>query len=274
MALMGKKSPKPLNKQHSIICCLYAIIDFIIAAPAKNIFPLLISVFLISCGDRAPVDQEYLESEQYQKFSEKQAQEHTFQIESYKTLEKYLAELGKCDLGSERSYPLQIDDRVLEQEHSACKAVGDKYNTNFRIRNLGYSSFEDIIIRWIIVKKESIYEDTEFIAATYREDSLISFQTVGVFRQNLQQDISTNIKVDRQDNYIRIQSSMDRGIKYPFNYNNVIRSTFQIDTLGRINEHTDKATSYQSLPKYNDEQNRSWIYLNSTVARDILQYQK
>lgn len=264
MAPMGKKSQKLLNKQHSIICLLYAIPDSVFAVLVKIIYPLLIVAFLISCGDRAPVDREYLESEKYRTFSEKESQEQNFRIENYKSLEKYLAEFGQCDLGKERNYPLQVDNRILEQEFSTCEGISNKYNTNFRIQNFGYSSFEDILIRWIIVQRESIYEDTEFIAATYRDGSLVGFQTVGVFRQNLQQHISTNIKVERQENNILIRSSMIRGIKYPFNYDNVIQSSFRIDTLGVVEEHTDQSTSYQSLPGYLEELNgcargKQWV---------------
>lgn len=268
MAPKGKKSPKLLNRQSSIISRLQAF------APKAGLL-LFFAIFLFSCGDRAPVDKKYLESERYQQFSEKQAQEHTLRIENYKTFEKYLSEFSQCALGKERDYPLHIDNAIADKELSTCNAVGDKYDiSNFRIRSFGYSSFGDIIIRWIIVKKESIYEDTELFAATYRDGSLVSFKTVGVFRQNLQQDITTNIEVEREEDFIRIQSSMDRGVKYPINYDNVTQSTFQIDSLGRIKERASQATSYQSLPKYLEQRNRSRIYSSSPVGkRTSLKYE-
>lgn len=275
MALMGKKSLKLRDKQNSIISCLHTgIIAFEVAIVKTAVLLLLISVFLFSCGDRAPVDREYLKSERYQQFSERQSQEYTLRIENYESLEKYLSEFGQCDLGIKRNYPLQIDNRILEQEFSRCDEVDDKYDSNFTIQNFGYSPFKEITIRWIIVQQESVYENTELFVTTYRNDSLISFQTVGVFRQNLQQDISTNIEVDREDNFIRIQSSMDRGIKYPFNYDNVIQSTYEIDEFGNIKERTEEATSYQSLPKYLDELNccargEKWI-LPLQINSDVL----
>lgn len=220
---------------------------------AKQCWLLLICLLFISCGDSAPVDRQYLESDEYTQFSEKQQEEYAAQIKDYQTLRKYLTEFTNCQKGIERQLPLQINFSILKESKNECEEVDDKFNTNFDTQIFGYSSLKDVIIRWIILKKESAYIDAELLAVTYRDGEMIDFQTVGVFRENLSQDISTHISVSRKDDFVYISSAMDRGIKYPFEYDNIIESEFRVDTLGVIHNRATQTKSYQSLPKYLEE---------------------
>ncbi|WP_440998731.1 hypothetical protein [Fodinibius sp. SL11] len=249
---MGKKSLKLLKKQDKSI----GLINAFTTAVSPKVVVLLLSVVLFSCSDRAPVNEQYLETETYKQFSKNQQNEYTTRLKNLQSLKKYLTEFAECNTEQELSFPVQFDGSILEREHNACEQVAEKVNRNFTSQRIGYSKWQDIVIRWILLQKESVYEDAELLAATYRGNTLIGFQTVGVFRQNLQQNFSTDIEVAQDRDQIVIKSAVDRGIKYPFEQNNVIETVYQVDTSGTIVEQTDQKTSYQSLPKILNDLNR------------------
>lgn len=252
-AQMGKKSLKPLKKQDKTI----GIIDtYLFTAVPKTTLLLLFSFLMFSCGDRPPVNEQYLKSEGYKQFSKSQQNEYSTRLRNRRSLKKYLADLSDCNLGENLKFPIQFDSSTLNKEQDSCNEVSRTINRNFYHKSIGYTDWKDIIIRWILIQKESVYTDAELVAATYRGDTLLSFQTVGIFRQNLQQQFSTNITVVEEDDHLLIQAVMDRGIKYPFEQNNIIETVFEIDTAGEIAEQNDRTISYQSLPKFLEELNR------------------
>lgn len=201
----------------------------------RGMLILFLVVFIASCGEEESIDDDYLDSKQYQQFKEKQAQEYTEYVDDRESLQQLLEALGKCTLSKKWSYPIQFDDQVLSQVNSSCKSITNKYKSSFSVYPIGYSEFGNVTIRWIKLNKQTGYKDIELWAATYQGDSLISFKSIGVFQDNLSKDVTTNITINNHGGYLSISSSMKRGIKYPFEYDNVIESSFRIDTLGTIN---------------------------------------
>lgn len=226
---------KRLKKQGSIVDFLTTLFKRV-AIPI--VFFLLVSVIFFSCGERAPVNEQYLESKDYKKFKKSQQKEYTIRIKNRPSLKKFLTNYVKCDLGKELDFAIHLDDRILEIDQHSCDSIGNKINRSFTTSYIGYSAWKDMVIRWILFKRKSFYDHAELLAVTYRNDSLIGFQTVGVFKDNLQQHFSTNIEVIEQDKYVFIHSVMERGLKYPFEYKKVIESTFQIDSTGKFTEQT------------------------------------
>lgn len=194
-----------------------------------------IFVFILFSGcDDAPVDKNYTRSREYRSFQEKQEREYAAQVESRKSLEKYLSAYRKCDKGQIREFPLQIDYTFLEKFGSECDLISDSFHTDFTSESFGYSQLNDVSIRWILLKRVSAYDNWEFLAATYLDTALVSFQKLGTFRKNLSQNISTAISVSRKGDLAYISSRMNRGFTYPFRYENVIDRTYVIDSDGRI----------------------------------------
>lgn len=201
----------------------------------RGMLILFLVAFIASCGGEESIDADYLDSKQYQQFKEKQEQEYAEYVDDRESLQKLLKAFGECTLGKKWSYPIQFDDQVLSEASSSCKSITNKYKSSFSFYPIGYSEFGDVTIRWIKLNKQTGYKDIELWATTYQGDSLISFKTIGVFQENLSKEITTNITIENNGEYLSISTSMKRGIKYPFEYDNVIDSTFRIDTLGIIN---------------------------------------
>lgn len=198
---------------------------------------LLVCLTVLTYCDRAPVDEEYLKSKEYSRFSKKQQEEYAAQIRSNKSLQKYLAAFNRCDKGRRWELPLQIDSSTLKKDGRECKKVADDFNAGFKTLNIGYSSFEEVLIRWMVMKKRSVYEDFEFLAVTYRDSSLVDFHSIGEFRENLSQDISTVVQVSHKGDFIYISSIVNRNINYPIEQENIVKSTYRIDSAGAIRRH-------------------------------------
>lgn len=217
---------------------------------AKQSRFLLICLFAFACGEDAAVDESYLDSEAYSEFSEHQQEEYAAQIKNYNSLQKYLAAYARCPMGKEWAFPLQIDADTFDEYGGECEEIAAKFDRNYSARNIGYSRFQDFVIRWLVLQKESVYEDSELLAATYRDDALASFQSIGLLRENLSEDISTRVEADLQDQFVDISSYKNRGMRYPFRYDNVIESTYRIDTSGVIRKQAAQTRTYNSLPDY------------------------
>lgn len=202
----------------------------------KWIVLLLYLTVFASC-DRAPVDKDYLKSKEYSRFSKKQQQEYAAQVRSNESLQKYLAAFNRCDRGRKWDFPLQIDPSTLKKYGRECKKVADEFNASFRTLNIGYTAYGEVKIRWIVLKRKSVYEDSEFLAVTYRDSSLVDFQSLGEFRENLSQDISTVVEVSQKGDFIYISSMVNRNRNYPIKQQNTIKWAYRIDSLGAIRRH-------------------------------------
>lgn len=217
---------------------------------AKQSRLLLFCLCVVACGEPAAVDESYLDSENFSEFSDHQQQEYADQIKSYESLQQYLAAYSECPMDKEWKFPLQLDVNKVREDGDECAEIASKYDKIYTTRNIGYSGFGDVTIRWLALQKQSVYENYELLAATYRADSLVGYQTLGVIRENLSEDISTRIEADFRDPFVDIKSYKKRGMKYPFKYDNVIETTFRIDSSGLIRRQAEQTRTYNSLPDY------------------------
>ncbi len=207
-------------------------------------------LFILSGCESPPVDKDYLESESYKEFDKIRKQEYAAQVNSRESLEAYLQELINCPKGDELSLPLQFSENQLQNPENQCRQLTDQFNTSFKVQILGYSRFKATFIRWILLEKESVYKDLELLAVTHRDTTLAGVQTVGTFKKNLSQNISTDIRVSQKGEFIYITSYTDRSLKYPFTYDNIIESAYKIDSLGVIKKYAADLRDQQSLQKY------------------------
>ena len=211
---------------------------------------LIFGLLVFSCSD-PPVDRQYLKSKDYSQFNQKQQSEYATRISSYQSLKKYLATFQQCGTGAPRSLPLQVDADLLQDVKHECTEISNVFKTDFETKIVGHSRSGDILIRWLLLKKkQTVYQDWEFLAATYKDEKLLSFQTLGTFRKNLSDDISTKIKITEEAAQIRITAYTNRGIQYPIKQENIIKFVFLINAEGMIENQPSEREYFRSLPKY------------------------
>jgi len=207
-------------------------------------------IFILSGCESPPVDKDYIQSERFKKFDELRKQEYAAQVNNRESLEAYLKELIKCPKGEELTLPLQFSENHLQKSGKQCQQLVDQFNTSFDVQMLGYSQFKGTFIRWVSLENESVYKNLELLAVAHRDTILNGVQTVGTFKKNLSQNISTDIRVSQKGEFVYITSYTDRSLKYPFEYDNIIESAYKIDSLGTISKYEANLRDHKSLQKY------------------------
>ena len=202
---------------------------------------ILFIVGATACSEEPePVNAKYLESDLYTSFEERAKAEFSAQLWDYQSLQSYLRQLVKCDKGRFFSFPLQIDrakiSKFTEGPYLKCEALAGFNDWGFGVKNIGYSRFEDVFIRWILVEKESVYRDWELLAVTHRDTVLTGFKSLALFRKNLSQEIATEIKVSRTGQLAYISTTTQRTVNYPIEQENAVKAEYEVDSLGVIRE--------------------------------------
>lgn len=200
---------------------------------------LIVCLLPVACKNKSePVDTQYINSEEYRQFAEDSRKEFYAQINRRRSMQAYLSKLINCGKGAELSLPLQIDVNSLQlkfaEDYKECETLKERNNAAFNAYEIGYFTFGEIDIHWILVDIESIYRNQELLAATYRDTTLVDFKTVGSFKKNLAQNISTDIRVFKRGGLIYIDTSLQRKIMYPIEQENIVRTTYVIESGGII----------------------------------------
>ncbi|WP_138429544.1 hypothetical protein [Fodinibius saliphilus] len=196
---------------------------------------LILGILIIFGGcDSAPVDKRYLNSKEFKQFSKTQKQEYAAQVSDRHSLEKFINALVVCKKKTKLSFPLQFKKNLLKSDGSKCSRVTKHFNTSFDVEIIGYSYFEPIFIRWIILERASVYENLELLVVTHKEDKVLDFQVVGNFRKNLSQKISTDIRVSQKGDFVYITSVSDRNLKYPIEQEQIVENKYLIGRKGQI----------------------------------------
>lgn len=204
-------------------------------------FIVLASLIVVSgCSSPEPkeIDQKYIDSRAYHSFSE-QAEQERDQAQNMKVgLTAQLKSLAECSASPYISDPFTIDSTtVATWEDSAendCLDNSSSRRSPYSLRVLAQSAFKDMKILWILRSRTSIYRDQELFVTTYGDQGLLSAESIGVFRKNLKEKVSTDIKVSSRDNELTIETVENREIRYPLEQNNTIETVYNIDEQGLI----------------------------------------
>lgn len=187
-----------------------------------------------SDGNQSTVDQQYLNSKQYAEFKKRSLHETQQKKRKDLSLQSFLQQFGNCADVQLKSLPIEFDadqvQHLLDTPKNFCSIETDTRE----IRFIAESFLSGYTLRWILVAQKTAYQDQELIASTFSDGELRSFTTVGVFKKNLSERITSNIRVQSQDGGIRITSTTNRDIIYPIEQANTIVSEYVIDEAGNI----------------------------------------
>lgn len=197
------------------------------------IFTLLVGIFFSSCEGPATetVDQEYLHTEKYKQFAEQTTEEQKVAVRQRRSLVAKLDDNTPCPTSLREKLPLQIDKTVVKKKRST---VSQTTKAEYHLEMIACTSVEDMSIRWFLVTKPSIYVNSELLMATYKNGDLMMHEMVGVFRDNLSEDIFTNIDARKGNDGLIISAKTNRDILYPIEQQNTVQTTYRISMEGDI----------------------------------------
>ncbi len=198
--------------------------------------------FITGCSteneDQTTVNEQFTSSEEFNAFNESTREEQDSNADQPSDLVDYLKNAAECESTHQLTIPFEADSTVINEETigGLDNCIGADEEASYALLLFGESPFGDIDIKWMMRTRESMYRDWELIAATYEEDQLLNFQTVGSYRDNLKEHIFTNIEVNRRGNALMISADTERDIEYPIEQLNTEYKEFRIDRDGMITE--------------------------------------
>jgi len=183
--------------------------------------------------DSAEVDQGYLESESFAQFQRQVTFEQ--QRKAYKNapIEKHLQDMANCSSANQLPLPLRIDSAAIDTLSSP-KTKCIVQNRQMTISLIAETVNQKQRIGWVLVDFNTSYQDQRLVIALFENDQLQSFGTVGTYKTNLAEDISSEIVVNRSSGQLRISTKTLRQIRYPIEQQNTIEKEYQIDTNGNL----------------------------------------
>lgn len=203
-----------------------------------SLFGVLVMIFCISCGsDTAPVDSHYIQSKEFQKFNTELQNENTFRLD-IDDLNSFLQQLSTCPKVRELELPIQFNNINFASNNyfksHKCNGLSELSKAYRNIQFAGYTQYNDLLIRWILISSSSFYKNQRLVAAVYKDDELFSAQGIGIFRDNLARNETTDISIQHVDGQLLITSILNRDIKYPMKLNDVLVSRYVISKDGNI----------------------------------------
>lgn len=188
----------------------------------------------ISCSNNPkPLNQEYLESGQYTQFKKGLTEELKKNVELDESFEWSLQQFTGCET-KHFSFPFELD---LQKINTIQKSLSEKCTIQRKSQSLtllGYHKLSNLLIRLILLDRETVYRDQEIIAVTFIDGELRSFRTVGVFQKNLSKQVTSKILLQNESNEILITTRTNRNILYPIEQNNTVLTEYKIDLKGGI----------------------------------------
>lgn len=189
-----------------------------------------------ACTDtnQSTIDQQYLQSKQYDKFKKRSLRETQQKKRKDLPLQSFLQQFGNCTDVQLKPLPVQFNaDEVEHLRETATELCSIETDVQ-EITLLAESVTSGYTLRWILAEQKTAYEDQELIASTFSDGKLRSFTTVGIFKKNLSERITSNIHVESQNDGVRITSKTNRNIIYPIEQTNTVESEYVINEVGSI----------------------------------------
>lgn len=195
-------------------------------------------IFCISCGsDTAPVDSHYIQSKEFRKFNTELQNENTFRLD-IDDLNSFLQQISACPKVRELEPPIQFNNTNFTSndyfKDYKCNGLGELSKAHRNMQFVGYTQYNDLLIRWILISSSSFYTNQRLVAAVYKDDELFSAQGIGIFRDNLARNETTDISIQDVDGQLLIISTLNRDIKYPMKLNDVLVTRYVISKDGKI----------------------------------------
>lgn len=189
-------------------------------------------------SNRELVDQQYVDSENYHSFSSQVHQEQGDARNQKSTLTDWLKSLSDCSVSQSLTAPFAIDSLKIaewsESDTTTCFSGQSFESSSYTLRVLAQTSFHDVKMLWILHTRVSMYRDEELFLATYRNEKLQHAESMGVYRKNLKEHISTEIEVSPGSEELVITAVENRKIIYPIEQNNAVKNVYYVDSDGGI----------------------------------------
>lgn len=188
--------------------------------------------------NREIVDQQYVDSETYHSFSSQANQEQENARNQKNGMSAQLKSLTDCSASQSLNAPFTIDSlKIMEWNDSDGNNCFNKQSfekSPYTLKVLAQTSFNDVKILWILRSRISMYQDQELFIATYEDEELHSAESIGAYRENLKEKISTDIEVSPKNRQLVIAAVENRDIKYPIEQNNSIENIYYVTSRGGI----------------------------------------
>ncbi|WP_139240144.1 hypothetical protein [Fodinibius roseus] len=191
-------------------------------------------------SNRQLVDQQYMDSEIYRSFSSQARQEQHDARNQKRGLTARLKNLSDCPVSQSLTPPFAIDSLKMaewsESDASNCFSGQSFESSPYTLRVVAQTSFRDVKMLWILRSRVSIYRNEELILATFKNKKLRHAESLGAYRKNLKEHISTGIDVRSGSEELVITAVENRKIIYPIEQNNAVEHVYYIDSDGDIKE--------------------------------------
>lgn len=204
-------------------------------------FTLTVLVCLLGCSsgsDQEIVNQQYVDSEEYDHFAKQADREQEDARQRKRGIKAQLQNIGDCSAPRTLSVPFKIDSLTLAQwkgdNPDSCFEERSFKEYPYTLEIIGETSFQNTEVIWILRSRRSVYRDQELLVATIKDQELRNAEKVAQYRKNLEEDISTDVEVSDQGDKLVIATVEHRNIKYPIEQKNSIKMMYSIDNKGII----------------------------------------
>lgn len=193
---------------------------------------LVLLTFSCSKEQDQTVDQQYLESQEYDRFKKNTDQEIESSANKEMDIGQQLEALSKCEFMPQVTLPAtfgwdELQDFIKDTE---CQQDQESSRITFLGKQQGHT------LGWFVIEYQSAYRDAKIVVATFDGRQIRSFRTVGAFEKVPAREISTMVSVNEKNGVFYIQSETNRNIKYPLKQENTIVTEYRIDESGGITE--------------------------------------
>ncbi|MEL7834821.1 hypothetical protein [Fodinibius sp. Rm-B-1B1-1] len=202
-----------------------------------NVFTVgLFALLTISCSGEQDqtVDQQYLDSQEYNSFKKDTDQEIERSANKGMNIGQQLQTLSTCESTAQITSPATFGWDEMQDYIKGTECQQDQEGS--RIIFFGKQQWQNHFLGWFLIEYQSAYRDAEIVVATFHGGQLRSFQTVGVFEKVPAREISTIISISEKNGALYIKSETNRNIKYPLKQENTIVVEYRIDDSGGISE--------------------------------------
>ncbi|WP_372638506.1 hypothetical protein [Fodinibius sp.] len=199
---------------------------------------------LVGCehsGDQSNgelVDRQYVNSENYRSFSSQADQEQEVARNRKVGLTARLKGLSDCSASRALTPPFAIDSLNIakwsESDTTTCFSEQSFESSPYTLRVLAQTSFYDVKMLWILHTRVSMYRDEKLFLATFKNEKLRHAESVGAYRKNLKEHISTEMDVRPDSEELLITAVEDRKIIYPIEQHNAVENVYYVDSDGNI----------------------------------------
>ena len=208
------------------------------------IYPV-IAFALISCSfdGSETINDRYLNTEQYQSFKSQADAEIQQNIRRHKELRGYVEQLTDCNnvrrlSGTFTITRQQIDSlkTIIASSDTVCAISSTLNDVRFGLTAIGKTEVSDLKVLWMILDLQAAYEDYQLLAATFKEETMIDFGAIGIFKRNLSERLMSNVHIRKRGDSIEILSTTERMIKHPIEQNYSVEQKYRIGADGIVKQ--------------------------------------